>query len=63
MTVDSLNVVRAAKLRIYDAGKMTPARRTELARWLREHARMIENQGHNYAPNFKARYLYPEDWK
>ena len=48
----------AAVLTIKDAGEMTKRGRKNVADWLRRQAKFLEEDGHVYAPRFRARYLY-----
>jgi hypothetical protein len=48
----------AAVLTIKDAGNMTPEGRKEVADWLRQCAKTLVKHGKDYAPRFRARYLY-----
>jgi hypothetical protein len=45
-----------ARLVIRHAGKMTKAGRKAIADWLRMHARMLEDEGDQYAPVFTGTY-------
>ncbi len=48
----------AAALSVRDADKMEPKGRKQIAQWLRKQADALEAQGGDYAPRFRARYLY-----
>lgn len=48
----------AAVLTIKDAHRMSPKGRKEVAQWLRNHAEWLIEHGNEYAPRFRARYLY-----
>ena len=48
----------AATVTIRKAADMTPARRKNVARWLREQARFLERHASELSPRFTARLLY-----
>jgi hypothetical protein len=45
-----------AVLTIHKASEMTPARRREIAEWLRKEAKDILRGGDEYAARYRARY-------
>jgi hypothetical protein len=51
-----------ASLMIYDADKMSDARRRQIATWLRRQANFLVKEGaeNKIAPRFRARYLLDE---
>lgn len=51
----------AAVLTIKDAAEMTPDGRKRIAEWLRHCAKALPKDGANYAPRFRARYLYRDE--
>jgi hypothetical protein len=48
----------AAILTIKEANNMTKKGKKQIANWLRQQADNLEKDGHLYAENFRARYLY-----
>jgi hypothetical protein len=48
--------IRCATLTIHKAGDMTPEGRKKVAEWLRYHAKMIIEEGDNYAARFTGRF-------
>lgn len=46
-----------AQLEIRKADSMTEKGRRDIARWLRAQAKALVDEGHEYDPKFKARYL------
>ncbi len=48
----------AAILTIFDADRMTPRGRGDIAKWLREHAEDLERDGSNYSKLFRGRFQY-----
>ncbi len=48
----------AAVLTIYDAGKMTPKGRNDVATWLRRQADDLKREGNSCAPLFRGRFQY-----
>lgn len=48
----------AASFFVYDADKMTDEGRRHIATWLRQQANFLVKHGHDYAPKFRARYMY-----
>lgn len=48
----------AAVITIRNADSMTLAGRKAIATWLRNHAKWLLKDGHEYAPRFTGRYLY-----
>lgn len=59
-TPDATKHETAATLTIHKAGDMTKRGRRRIAQWLRAQADLIEEQGSEYAPRFRARYMYPK---
>lgn len=55
-----MSEVSAAIVTIKRAGDMTPEGRKLIADWLRERADLLEKDGEQYAPLFRARYTYPD---
>ena len=46
-----------AVLTLKGAGEWTPEGRRHIAEWLRQKARDLVKDGHNYSPRFRARYM------
>lgn len=51
----------AAIITIKGASDMTNEGRRAVADWLRQNARFLEDEGHNFDKGFRARYLYLEE--
>lgn len=45
----------AASVHIYDAPNMTKKLRSEVAAWLRQHAKLLVSEGGNYSKQFRGR--------
>jgi hypothetical protein len=45
-----------ASVKFYNADRMTPVTRKQIAEWLREQAKSLVNDGSGYDPKFEATY-------